>query len=234
MTGQMYESEALGDFVRDSAPAVPETRQYVIKVGDVLDVVFLYHSNLTTLQIPVRPDGKISLPHVGDAQAAGLTPMALDSLLTDRFAEILKEPNLSVIVKDTVKKRIYVLGEVQSPGGREFARDVSIIQAIAQAGGLTKEAKANHSVLIRQEGDAKIIGVEINVDAILSGSALYNNIQLRDQDIVFVPRTRISSVVEFAEAVKTILDLPLDWYFTAWQIRNMQASYEFFSDREGE
>lgn len=228
---QMYEKEELGDFVKETSRVVPEERQYLIRPGDVLDVVFLYHRDLTTKEVPVRSDGKISLPHVGDAQAAGLTPMAMDSILTSRFAEILKEPSLSVIVKETAKRRIFVLGEVNRPGEQEFDRNVTIVQALAEAGGFTSKAKTNHAVLIRQEGRAKVVGVEIDVKAILNGSALYNNIPLEDSDIVYVPRNRISSVLQFAETVKTITDLPLDWYLTAWQIRNIQVSYEFFKNR---
>ncbi len=106
MVGRMYEKESLDEFVRDTAPPGYEHAPYIIKVGDILSVVFLYHKDLSTLEIPVRSDGKISLPHVGDAQAAGLTPMELDSTLTERFAEILKEPSLSVIVKVPSKKII--------------------------------------------------------------------------------------------------------------------------------
>jgi polysaccharide export outer membrane protein len=227
----MYDKDDLGSFVSETAPAVQEDKQYFIKVGDILDIVLLYHKDLSTLGIPVRTDGKISLPHVGDAQAAGLTPMGLDSTLTERFAEILREPSLSVIVKLPAKKVVYVLGEVEVPGGKEFERDVTLIQAIAEAGGFTNEAKGSHSVVIRREGETKIVGVEVDVNAILDGSAVYNNIPLRDYDIVYVPRGRIHSVSDFAKAVKEITSLPIGWYSTSWQLRNLQASYEFFKTR---
>lgn len=231
MAGRMYEKDNLGEFVRETAPAVSEEEQYFIKAGDILDVVFLYHQDLSTYEIPVRTDGKISMPHVGDAQAAGLTPMELDSALTVRFSEILKEPSLSVIIKLSAKKVVYVLGEVKIPGGKKFDRNVTLVQAIAEAGGFTNEAKGNHSVVIRREGESKIVGVEVDVNAILDGSAVYNNISLRDYDIVYVPRGRIHSVADFAKAVKDITSLPIGWYSTSWQIRNLQASYEFFSVR---
>ena len=231
MAGRMYEKDDLGAFVEETKPAVRDDQQYYIKVGDVLDVVFLYHQDLSTFQIPVRSDGKISLPHVGDAQAAGLTPMKLDSTLTERFAEILREPSLSVIIKIPAKKVVYILGEVSAPGGKEFDRNVTLIQAVAEAGGFTRQAKPSHSVVIRREGESKIVGVEVDINAILDGTAVYNNIALQDYDIVFVPRGRIHSVADFAKAVKEITNLPIGWYSTSWQIRNLQASYEFFSYR---
>jgi polysaccharide export outer membrane protein len=231
MTGKMYEGDDLGEFVRDTTPAVSQKIQYVIQAGDVLDVVFLYHSDLTTLGLPVRSDGMISLPHVGDAQAAGLTPMGLDSALTVQFAQILKDPNLSVMVKQFRTKRVYVLGEVGNPGGVKFQEELSILQAIAEAGGIITGGKPRNSILIRQEGDNTIVGVEIDLQAILDGSAIYNNIPLKDYDIVYVPKSAIHSVAEFMQKTKEILSIPVDAYFTAWQIRNIQASYEFFKKR---
>lgn len=224
----MYDREALGKFVIDTAPAVDESQEYRIRVGDLLDIVFLYHSNLTTMNVPVRLDGRISLPYIGDAQAAGATPMALDSALTVRFAEILKNPSLSVIVKQIAQKHIYVLGEVKLPGGHKFDGDVSLIQALATAGGLGEGAKASHSVLIRQEGESTIVGIEIDVESILKGEALQNNIPLRDFDIVYVPRTRLKSAAEFVKTFQQIIALPVDSYFDFWQIRSIQANYEFF------
>src|SRR5512139_804300 len=93
-----YDSQSVQQFAAEtSLPAQPVLApEYVIGVGDVLEVVFLYHNNLTTRDLVVRRDGRISLPYVGDEMAAGITPMVLDSVLTNRFGEILREPNLSV------------------------------------------------------------------------------------------------------------------------------------------
>jgi polysaccharide export outer membrane protein len=230
--GEMYEPGRLEEFVDKTSRPDEPIPQYIIGIGDKLDVVFLYHHDLTTYDLVVRPDGKISLPYVGDHRAAGLAPMDLDSLLTVRFAEILKDPTLSVIVKEQAKQRVYVLGEVKAPGGYKYEGTITLVQAIAQAAGLSPDARASHAVIIRRQGTTKIVGIEVNVDAIVRGAAVENDIVLKNEDIVYVPRSRIAGVKEFAKTVKDLLDIPLDVYLTAWQIRSLQASYEFFKDRD--
>ncbi|MCH7548128.1 MAG: polysaccharide biosynthesis/export family protein, partial [Candidatus Krumholzibacteriota bacterium] len=161
----VYAAEDLDQFVEDTntlAQGVVQ-EEYVIGVGDLLDVVFMYHNNLTTRNLFVRRDGRISLPYVGDAVAAGLTPMTLDSVLTKGFAEILHEPNLSVIVRQPAKQKVYVLGEVNAPGKFFFDDELSVVQSIAVAGGLLRSANAEHAILIRRQGLNGSVGIEIDV-----------------------------------------------------------------------
>jgi polysaccharide export outer membrane protein len=229
--GEMYERQELESFVEDSGPPAAGDIEYRINVGDILDVVFLYHKSLDAESVPVRRDGRISLPYVGDEIAAGRTPMELDSVLTARFAEILREPTLSVIVKSSVDRLVYVFGEVQRPGGVKYSEKISLVQAISEAGGFKEGAKAAHTVLIRREGPDKIIGIEIDVKAILSGISIENDILLRDYDIVYIPKSRIYTVAEFAEQTAKIIQLPLNIFLTGWQIRTLTANYEYFSLR---
>jgi polysaccharide export outer membrane protein len=229
--GEMYDRQELESFVEDSAPEEAADLEYRINVGDVLDVVFIYHKSLDAEGLPVRRDGRISLPYVGDEIAAGRTPMELDSVLTSRFSEILREPTLSVIVKRSVDRLVYVMGEVQRPGGVEFLEKISLVQAISEAGGFKEGAKPAHTVLIRREGPDKIIGIEIDVKAILNGIAIENDILLRQYDIVYIPKSRIYTVAEFAEQTAKIIQLPLNVFLTGWQIRTLTANYEYFSLR---
>ena len=229
---EMYDRQELSTFVEDSSPQRVGMEEYIIGVGDKLDVVFVYHQNLNTRQLPVRRDGRISLPYVGDVVAAGLTPMALDSVLTDRFAEILREPTLSVIIKEEAERLVYVLGEVEHPGGYAFEEQISLVQAIAESGGFKKSAKAAHTILIRREGMDNIVGIEIDVKAIVNGAAIENDILLRKYDIVYVPKSRIFTVGDFAREVDQIIGVPMGIILTGWQIRTLQANYEFFSVRQ--
>jgi polysaccharide export outer membrane protein len=229
---EMYDRQELDTFVEDSSPQRVGMEEYVIGVGDKLDVVFVYHQNLNTRLLPVRRDGRISLPYVGDVVAAGLTPMALDSVLTDRFTEILREPSLSIIIKEEAERLVYVLGEVERPGGFAFEDKISLVQAIAESGGFKKSAKSAHTVLIRREGMDKIVGIEIDVKAIVNGASIENDILLRKYDIVYVPKSRIFTVGDFAREVDQIIGVPMGIILTGWQIRTLQANYEFFSVRQ--
>ena len=166
-----YDAESVKEFVANtSKPTAPPVEpEYVIGVNDVLEVVFLYHNNLTTRDLIVRRDGRISMPYVGDQMAAGVTPMVLDSLLTVRFSEVLRDPNLSVIVSEPAPQKVYVLGEVNQPGRFEFNDELSMLQAVAEAGGVKPSGMTNHAVLIRRQGVSQITGVEVDLRAAANG-----------------------------------------------------------------
>jgi polysaccharide export outer membrane protein len=231
-----YDSDSLATFATETARdyRMAPQDEYVIGVGDRLDVIFLYHTNLTTRDLIVRRDGRISLPYVGDQMAAGITPMTLDSLLTVRFAEILRDPNISVIVTQAAPQKIFVLGEVNSPGAFEVKDEVSVLQSVALAHGFTREALPRHAVLIRRDGVSRIVGIEIDLQAVMDGSELGNDIILRNYDVVLLPRHPIYSAADFIKAATSIIGAPLDIVFKGWQIANLSASYEFFQNNTGQ
>lgn len=225
-----YERQDLPRFVADTstpghAALEPE---YVIGVGDKLDVVFLYQTNLTTAGLIVRPDGRISLPYVGDQMAAGITPMTLDSLLTKRFSDILREPSISVIVKESAPRKVFVMGQVKTPGAYTIDTEVSMLQAVTLAGGFLHGALRNHTVLIRRQGVSNIVGIEVDLAAVMNGSHMANDIRLRNYDIVYVPEHPIYSAADFMSQVYEIVNAPLDLVFKGWQIANLSASYQYF------
>jgi polysaccharide export outer membrane protein len=221
-----YKPDQLGDFLKSTSSQV--TNEYVVGIGDRLDVVFFFHDDLTTENLLVRTDGRITLPYVGDIMAAGQTPMYLDSTLTVRFSEILRDPNLSVIVREPAEQVVYVLGQVVMPGGYPFETKISLVQALTHARGFDLGAKSQHVVVIRREGVVGIVGVEVDVDAITKGHQFHKDFLLRSGDIVFVPKTRIKSLGEFVEQVDDILRPPLDWLLRGWQIAVLSNDVRFF------
>ncbi len=225
-----YSPDSVSVFARETTapPAADLAPEYVIGVNDMLEVVFLYQTNLTTRDLVVRRDGRISLPYVGDQMAAGITPMELDSLLTVRFSEVLRDPNLSVIVSRPAPQKVYVLGEVNQPGRLEFNDEMSMLAAVAAAGGVKASGMANHAVLIRRQGVSQIVGVEVDLRAVMNGSQMSNDLRLRNYDIVFVPRHPIYSAADFMQAVGDIINVPLDAVFKGWQIANLKQNYQFY------
>jgi polysaccharide export outer membrane protein len=226
-----YDRSSVQQFVTDTqAPPPPYLEsEYVIGVGDLLEVVFPYNTNLTERDIVVRRDGRISLPYVGDQMAAGITPMDLDSVLTVKFADILRAPNLSVIVEKVAPQRVYVLGQVNTPGRIQFDDEISMLQSVASAGGFKSGALPNHAILIRRQSISRIVGVEVDLKAVTQGAVLSNDLRLRNYDIVFIPQHPIYSAAEFMQAVGKIINVPLDAVFKGWQIANLSATYEYFS-----
>lgn len=225
-----YSPDSVAQFVTDTTkPALPVLEpEYVIGVGDMLEVVFLYQTNLTTRDLVVRRDGRISMPYVGDQMAAGVTPMVLDSVLTARFSEVLREPNLAVIVSKPAPQRAYVLGEVNVPGRFEFTDDLTMLQAVAMAGGTKSSGMPNHAVLIRRQGVSDIVGVEVDLRAAMNGSVLRNDLRLRNYDIIYVPKHPIYSAADFMQAIYQIINVPLDAVFKGWQIANLKENYQFY------
>ncbi|HET6350073.1 MAG TPA: polysaccharide biosynthesis/export family protein [Candidatus Krumholzibacteria bacterium] len=227
-----YDRGSVQQFVTETQNVVPPPvdTQYVIGVGDLLEVVFPYHTNLTERDLVVRRDGRISLPYVGDQMAAGITPMDLDSVLTVRFSDILKDPNLSVIVQKPAPQRAYVLGNVDHPGEVKFEDEMSMVQAVASCGGFKAGALPNHAILIRRQSVSKIVGVEVDLRAVTNGAVLSNDLRLRNYDIVFIPQHPIFTAAEFMQAVGDIINVPLDVVFKGWQIANLSATYEYFKN----
>ena len=125
--------------------------EYVIGPADVLEIA-VWNNTLMTRTVPVRPDGKISLPLLNDVQAAGLTPMHLQSFLTEALAGFIQTPEVSVIVREVHSFKVSVLGQVKTPGRYELTSRVTVLDALALAGGLTEYADRGKIVILRREG----------------------------------------------------------------------------------
>ena len=222
----LYKRQELGEFLQDTDPN-RNTNQYLIGVGDRLDVVFFYHDELTTLDLLVRPDGRITLPYVGDIMAAGHSPMNLDSTLTGHFEEILRDPNLSIIVRSTSLPRVYVLGEVEQPGHFDIPVDITVLQAISRAGGHTAGAKLGSVLVIRRERVDRVVAVVVDVGAIMAGAAIQNDFQLSNNDVVYVPKTRIRATADFMQELDDIVRPPLEWIVRGLQISVLRDEFFF-------
>ena len=131
-------------------PPVKVGKDYVIGADDVLDVSVWKEQELTrTLQ--VRPDGKISMPLLGDVEAAGLTPSQLAQTVSDKLKRYLTAPQVTIILTQINSQRVYVTGEVTRPGAYPVLPGMTILQAITSAGGLTQFANAKKIFLMRDE-----------------------------------------------------------------------------------
>jgi polysaccharide export outer membrane protein len=126
---------------------------YLIGPEDVLDVV-IWHSPEISRTVPVRPDGKISLPLVNDVQAAGLTPMQLREILTKSLASYIGTPDVSVIVREVHSFKVTVLGEVKTPGRYELKNRPTVLDVLAMAGGQTDYASHDRITILRPLGSS--------------------------------------------------------------------------------
>jgi polysaccharide export outer membrane protein len=162
----------------------PRSTAFLIGPEDILDIQVWKNVELSRT-VPVRPDGKVSLPLVNDIQAAGLTPSQLRDQLTTRLSEYVPAPEVSVIVREVHSVKVAVMGMVRIPGRYEVKSPATVLELIAQAQGLTDFADRDHIVVIRQN-DATPIRIPFNYRKVANGSDA-DNFFVRAGDIIFVP-----------------------------------------------
>lgn len=168
-----------------AAKALAQSPDYVIGIEDVLEISVWKNPDLSKT-VMVRPDGMISLPLVGDLKAAGQTPAQLRDALNEVLKEYQETVVTSVIVQEVNSYRIFILGEVMSPGTYTMTRRMSVIQAIALAGGFNPFA-SRKIVLVRENGNSMAEKIEISFDDIIDTDARRDkNLILKPGDTVFV------------------------------------------------
>lgn len=165
---------------------------YRIQIGDVLDLKMLTNPELSE-DLIVRPDGMISTTLVQDVAAYGKTPKELQTQLTELYRNELKDPKLTIIVKSFAPTRIYVMGEVQNPGELVFiGPNLTLMQAIARAGGVKTTAKGDAIVVMRRGANDKPEIYKADFDSASTGVDPTDDIRLAPFDVVFVPRSSIA------------------------------------------
>jgi len=176
-----------------SPKGTPEAgQQYIIDRRDELEIVVWRCPDLDTTTI-VRPqDGGISMPLIGDVEAAGSTPRELAEKISNKLAYYVKEPRVAVGVKAFGQKKVYVLGEVTREGTLYLDREDRIIDLIAQVGGFTVSAAPSMSYIIRGDYDNSRM-VWVNLARLLHQGDVTQNVYLKEGDIVYVPRSEIAN-----------------------------------------
>jgi polysaccharide biosynthesis/export protein len=166
-------------------PSPKVGKDYVIGADDVLDVSVWKEQELTrTLQ--VRPDGKISMPLLGDVQAAGLTPGQLAQSVSEKLKKYLTAPQVTVILTQINSQRVYVIGEVTRPGAYPVLPGMTILQAISSAGGLTQFANGKKIFLMRDENHAQTKH-PFSYKDVLDGRKAEENLAVKAGDTIVVP-----------------------------------------------
>ncbi|MCK6562524.1 polysaccharide biosynthesis/export family protein [candidate division KSB1 bacterium] len=193
------------------ASAPPE---YRINILDELEIKTRYHERLNEIA-KVRPDGRITLEAVGDLYVVGRTPSQVDSLITAAYAEIVHAPEVTVYVRNFAGLAVYVLGEVDKPGQLELLPNMTVLQALAAAGGPIRGAKMNSVIVLRPDQAGELTGVRVDLARPALAAAAHQDLYLQPQDVVYVPKTFIANVNEFLTQVYDGLFPPFDIYLRA-------------------
>ncbi len=172
-----------------TAPAAAAAREeYIIGPEDVIQVTVWRNENLSRT-LPVRPDGKISLPLINDVQAAGLTTLELRDEIVRRLKEFVSAPDVTVAVTQINSLKISVLGQVGKPGVYDLKQRASVLEAVAMAGGLTPFAAANRVVVLRKAPDGRVIRIAVRYKDLVDGKDERQNILLQRGDTIVVPQS---------------------------------------------
>jgi len=158
---------------------------YLIGPEDVIEVIVWKEPDVSRVVL-VRPDGKISLPLIGDIKAEGLSPKALAEELKRAFSEYIEAPEVSVIINEVNSPKIYVMGKVNSPGVFPLRSEITVLQAITLAGGFAEWAKKSKVIILRKIGqkDKRIV---VNIDRVIDGKRGAEDVRLQPGDRIIVP-----------------------------------------------
>ena len=158
--------------------------EYVIGPDDALHIAVWREADLTA-SLPVRPDGKISLPLLDDVQAAGLTPKQLADSITEKLKKFLADPRVTVVVTQINSKRIYLVGEVLHVGATPMLPNMTVLQALSSAG-LNQFANTKRIYVLRTE-NGKQQKLPVNYRKLVKGEQIEQNYLLQPGDTIVVP-----------------------------------------------
>jgi polysaccharide export outer membrane protein len=162
---------------------------YRIGPGDVLDIVVWHNSDLSN-HVPVRPDGRISMPLVGDVVAAGKTPMNLADEIKDKLKPYIKDPLVTVTPTQfvgPVSRQIRVIGEAVQPRAIPYSTNMTLLDVMIAVGGLTRYADGDRAVIVRV-----VNGVQqtyhVHLDGLIRDGDVTQNVAVQPGDVIIIPQ----------------------------------------------
>jgi polysaccharide biosynthesis/export protein len=158
---------------------------YRIGPMDVLRIDVWKEADISRI-VPVRPDGKISLPLLNDIQAAGLTTMQLSAMIASGLKEYISNPQVTVSLSEINSRRVYITGEVTRPGALPLLPNMTVLQALSSTGGFTQFAKLKDIYVLRTEGGKKV-KYAFSYKDVVAGKKQEQDIELQPGDVIVVP-----------------------------------------------
>jgi len=159
---------------------------FVIGPGDVL-AINVWKEPEISHAVPVRSDGKVTLPLVGELQASGQTPRQLQATLKDKLQNFISDPDVTVIVQEVKSQRFNILGQVVKPGSYLLTNTTTVLDAIALAGGFRDFAKKKSIYVLRAKADGSQVKIPFNYNAVIKGDSVSQNIRLEPRDTLIIP-----------------------------------------------
>lgn len=169
-----------------TATAKPHDNSFVIGNDDRLSINVWNETNLTET-VPVRSDGMISMPLIGEVQAAGQTPMQLEQAIAGKLKTYVTDPQVTVMVVQINSEKFNILGRVAKPGSYSLSATTTVLDAIAEAGGFQDFAKQKNIYILRQKPGGGETRIPFNYNAVIRGNKPEENVRLLPHDTIVVP-----------------------------------------------
>ena len=164
-----------------------DPNSYRIGAGDVLEINVWKEPEASVSGVVVRPDGKITLPLLKEVEVNGLTPVQLQKLLASKLdPHFIQGADVTVVVKDIRSKKVYLIGAVKKEGPVPLLSSMTVLQVLAEAGGITEFAKKKKIYVLRNENGQQQ-KLPFNYDEVIKGEHMEQNIQVRPDDTIIVP-----------------------------------------------
>jgi polysaccharide biosynthesis/export protein len=170
----------------ESTAAKGHDNSFIIGNDDVLSINVWKEPDISK-SVPVRSDGKISLPLVGEVQAAGTTPLKLEQDIAARLKNYISEPEVTVMVQQVNSQKFNILGQVNKPGSYPLTNTPTVLDAIAVAGGFRDFAKQKSIYVLRQNADGTETRLAFNYKEVVKGQNTGQNVRLQPRDTIVVP-----------------------------------------------
>lgn len=189
-----------------------DQQNYHIQPGDQLAINFYLNPEFND-EVPVSPDGRITLRLIGAVPAAGMTPTQLAGQLDRAYMSELRSPDAAVIVKNMPGRQVYVQGQVNHPGAFPLQPGMTALQALADAGGVTSDAADDDVVLIRRDACGRPTGARLDLASAVDNPDKGEDAALMPYDLLVVPRSRIANIDLFVQQyIRGVL--PIQPYFS--------------------
>lgn len=183
-------------------PHLVTRARYTIQVGDKIDVVFRYIPELDQ-SITVQPDGYITLATIGDLRVIGLTVSGATDLITQKSSAHLKNPQVTLTLKDFHRPYFIVAGEIVHPGRFEMDQPTTALQAVLEAGGITASGRSSQVIVFRRINEQDDEVHVLDLHNVKTTQSLEHDMMLEPNDMILVPRDRIAKIDRVIRAANT-------------------------------
>jgi polysaccharide export outer membrane protein len=194
-------NKAYGKYIKNPSITVA-LEEFNVKIDELKKAITTAPRGQSKIA-PIAIDGRISFPLIGNLQAEGLTLVQLEEIVNEKYAEYVRNLQVTLIALKIHHAKFYILGEVERPGAYEIRTATNILDAISMAGSYTTEARLGDVVVIRNDGLERPVAFKLDIAAALKRGETFANVRIKPADIIYVSKSKLSSTNDLIEKIFT-------------------------------